>query len=161
MRPESATCGLTPGVRVASNVLNPIPIPTMKPVTIRASALFGSLLVVTLAEAAPTYSLTDLGPGSARGINSAGKVVGQGPTLAWYHNGVSRTDLAFQQNVFNQPGAVEALPVPVATAINDSDTIVGAAVRMPFFPGGMGPTLYPYIYSGGPNGILFSSVERL
>lgn len=132
----------------------------MKPVPILASAVLGSLLGVNLAQAAPTYTLIDLGPGSARGINSAGKVVGQGSGLAWYHDGVSRTDLSFQQNVFNQPGTVEALPVPVATAINDSDTIVGAAVRMPLIPGGPPPTLYPFIYSGGPRGILFSSVAE-
>lgn len=132
----------------------------MKHPLIRASALLPTLLAAHFSEAAPTYALTDLGPGSARGINSAGKVVGQGPMLAWYFNGVSRVDLNFQQNAFNQPGLVYALPVPVATAINDSDTMVGAAVQMPLFPGGMGPTLYPYIYSGGPSGILFPSVAQ-
>lgn len=131
----------------------------MKHPVIRASALFGTLLVAQLSEAAPTYALRDLGPGSARGINSAGKVVGQGPG-PWYYNGVSRTDLNFQQNVFNQPGAVEALPISLATAINDSDTIVGSAVRALFFPSGVIATLYPYVYSPGTRGILFSSVAE-
>ena len=131
----------------------------MKQPPIRTLVLIGTLLVANLSEAAPTYTLTDLGPGSARSINSAGKVVGQGLN-PWYYNGVSRTDLNFQQNVFNQPGAVQALPVSVATAINDSDIIVGAAVRALFFPTGILSTLYPYVYSPGTRGILFSSVAE-
>ncbi len=137
----------------------PSPHSPMKHPAIRASALLGTLLAAHLSEAAPTYTLTDLGPGSARGINSAGKVVGQGLN-PWYFNGVSRTDLNFQQTVFNQPGSVQALPVSMATAINDSDTIVGAAVQAIFTPSGVLATLYPYVYSPGTRGILFSSVAE-
>ena len=122
--------------------------------------LTGTLLAANLAVAGPTYSLTDLGLGSARSINSAGKVVGYGHPVAWYFNGVSRTDLWFQQVEFNRPSFVYSWPIPEANAINDSDTIVGAAIQLPLFPGGMGPTLYPYVYSGGPSGIFFSTVAE-
>lgn len=134
------------------------PISAMNAPRIGIPAILATLVFGPAIQAGPTYTLVDLGPGSARAINSAGKVVGS-EIGAWYFNGVSRTNLAFQQVEYNQPSLVYALPVAFANGINDSDTIVGTAVLMPLFPGGLFAS-YPYVYSGGPRGTLFSQVAE-
>lgn len=128
--------------------------PPMRTLPVRTPVLFGTLLFACLSQAAPSYTLVDLGPGSARSINTAGKVVGSGPILGWYFDGSIRTDLTFRQRTFNGPsGAVTDWPIPTAVGINDSDVIVGMAL----FPFGNPGIAFPYIYAGGTNGLVLSS----
>lgn len=123
----------------------------MRSIPRRTPVLFGTLLAACLAQAAPTYTLVDLGPGSARSINTSGKVVGNGPILGWYFDGSTRTDLTFSQRTFNgPPNQFSTWPVPTAVGINDAGVIVGMAL----FPFGFPGIPFPYVYAGGSNGIV-------
>jgi probable HAF family extracellular repeat protein len=64
---------------------------------------------------ATTYTLTDLGPGAAFGINDAGQVVGVGGTTATIWNGTTPTPLGIL------PGQAGS----VANAINNAGQVVG------------------------------------
>lgn len=112
-------------------------------------ALLGSLTSAVLA--GTTYNLVDLGPGEAKDVNAAGKVVGNSATGGWYHDGTTRSALAVPcryfgappEQVFNQVAAS-------ANAINDTGVIVGHVV----FPGPFGGTITPFVLRPGAVGTL-------
>lgn len=100
---------------------------------IRLAALIG--LSVAL-HPASSYQLVDLGPGTANAVNSSGRIVGNGPTGGWTHDGTNRTALVATMRYLGDPtGPVFNLPVSEANGISDNGTIVGSQV---FGAGGPG-----------------------
>ncbi|HTH47810.1 MAG TPA: immunoglobulin domain-containing protein [Candidatus Limnocylindria bacterium] len=112
---------------------------------------------LTGACAATTYTLTDLGTGTANDINSSGKVVGSDPvTGGWYFDGTNRTTLQFQAYFLGTgPGTGPdfTLKNTLPTAISDTGRIVGISVT----PGPPPPdNLYGFFYDVGGTGTIMS-----
>lgn len=101
--------------------------------------------------AATTYSLVDLGAGTAMDINQSGKVVGNAGSTGWYYNGVESTGVTFNGLYPGMPpeAAFKNLLAFSANAINDAGHITGHYN----FPG---PTPTPYQYDGISLGTLYS-----
>ena len=113
------------------------------------SSLLRVVLVASIvgnAAAATTYTLVDLGPGTATGVNLAGKVVGNAAEGGWYYDGQNRSSLAFQCRYLGAPPEqLYDQTASSANAINDTGMIVGHVT----FPGPMGGTLTPYLLPSG------------
>lgn len=126
----------------------------MRSLPFQTAAFLATLSASCLVHAAPTYTLVDLGLGSARSINAAGKVVGNGPTLAWLFDGVTRTNLTFRQATLNGPsGLTTDWPNLTAAGINDAGVIAG----MSQFPFGNPGIPFPFRYAGGSNAVVLGS----
>lgn len=100
---------------------------------------------------AATYTLVDLGTGSAADINNSGKVVGNDGASGWLHDGVSRKNLAFAAHPLGAPAEVIFnQTASSANAINDAGRITGHVT----FPGPAGGTLTAYVFDGSEPALL-------
>src|SRR5262245_26387564 len=84
-----------------------------------AVLLFGSFIVAMATVANPSYTLSDLGPGTANAINGAGSVVGAKPdgggtprAYLWTNASQTQTDLGIANSSAN--------------GVNDAGVVVGA-----------------------------------
>jgi probable HAF family extracellular repeat protein len=93
-------------------------------------AVVGVLCIAARVSADVAYTVTDLGPGQAYGINNAGQVVGQGAGGAFLYSNGTTTYLAAGND-------------SCAYGINNLGQVVGQAM-----PSGGGP-LYGFLYSNG------------
>lgn len=109
-------------------------------------------LATATAVFAADYTVVDLGAGVANDINSSGKIVGNGPTGAFVHDGTNRIVLEIDALYFGSPAGPPPFHFTAATAnaINDSGRIVGSVV-----PAGPGSQT-AFAYDGSGVGLLFA-----
>lgn len=78
-------------------------------------------------QAASSYQLVDLGPGSATAINSSGRIVGNSPTGAWVHDGTNRTPLVLSMRPIGGSSEMTITQqLTSAFAISDNGHIAGS-----------------------------------
>lgn len=94
----------------------------------------------------PTYTLVDLGPGVARDINAAGRIVGEATSGGWQFDGTTRSTIRFGAHFLGAPAdQLLYFTALSANSINSSGRIVGSVV---FVPQQLS-TRMAYVFEGG------------
>jgi len=102
---------------------------TMKAQLFWGCLFFAATQAVVIVRGATTYNVTDLGSGTAYGINISGKVVGDSAAGPYLSEGTNKTIVPVPQKLLGDPDHVLNLLADMGTAraINDAGLVVGGA----------------------------------